>query len=75
MPRKNDIPDLKQLEIILPHLIRHNHEHAKEMRTWVVKARRSGAVGAATELAKAAALMRNINGKLQKAMRKLPKGM
>ena len=46
--------DQEKLQVLLPHWIEHNAEHAAEFRTWAEKARQAGNEGIADEIDTAA---------------------
>jgi hypothetical protein len=57
----------KKLAILLPHLIRHNNEHAEELEKWIKSAEEDGCGIAAKEMKKAQSLMRKISDHLDSA--------
>jgi riboflavin synthase len=71
MPSKKEPADLDQLKIVLPHLLHHNEEHARDMLKWIAKANAAGATGAAVELTKAHAAMKKVGAGLRSALREL----
>ena len=54
----------KKLAILLPHLIRHNIEHAEDLDKWIAIAGEDGCGTAAKEMKKAQALMKKISDHL-----------
>ena len=51
--------DLEKLQVLLPHWIEHNAEHAGELRSWANSMQDSGKVDAAKRLSAAAASLQN----------------
>ena len=60
----DEYPVAKKLAILLPHLIRHNDEHAEDLGKWIVQAEEGTCTAAAKEMKKAQALMEKISGHL-----------
>jgi hypothetical protein len=51
--------DLEKFQVLLPHWIEHNAEHADELRTWAERIQLLGEEGAAERLLAAAASLQN----------------
>ena len=51
--------DLEKLQLLLPHWIEHNAEHADELRSWADRVQHSGNVDVAKRLSAAAASLQN----------------
>jgi predicted RNA-binding protein len=60
--------DLEKLQLLLPHWIEHNAEHADELRSWADNMQHSGKVDVAKRLFAAAALLENAGDHLSKLM-------
>lgn len=58
----------KKLMILLPHLLTHNDEHAREIEKWCKKAEEDGSSAVAEELKKAFIEMEKISGHLKSAI-------
>lgn len=63
----DEYPVAKKLAILLPHLIRHNDEHAEDLEKWIALARDGECRPASKEMKKAQALMKKISGHLSAA--------
>jgi predicted RNA-binding protein len=60
--------DLEKLQLLLPHWIEHNGEHADELRSWADSMRHSGKVDVAERLFAAAASLENAGDHLSKLL-------
>lgn len=58
--------DLEKLQVLLPHWIEHNAEHANELRTWAERIRLIGREDAAERLFAAAASLQSAGDHLSK---------
>jgi hypothetical protein len=61
-------PTAKKLTILLPYLLTHNDEHAREMEKWSKKAQEDGNSAVAEELKEAFTKMEKISGHLKTAI-------
>ncbi|MDD5672958.1 MAG: hypothetical protein PHC61_02235 [Chitinivibrionales bacterium] len=59
---------MQKLAILLPHLLAHNQEHARQIEKWILLAGQSGQAAVAHELTQAALLMEKIDGHLTAAI-------
>jgi hypothetical protein len=57
MGHSHDPADIRKLEVIVPHLLHHSSEHARDLEKWMRLAREAGKEEVAAELARAATLM------------------
>jgi predicted RNA-binding protein len=60
--------DLEKLQLLLPHWIEHNAEHADELRSWADLIQHSGKVDVAKRLSDAAASLQNAGDHLSKLL-------
>jgi hypothetical protein len=60
--------DLEKLQILLPHWIEHNAEHADELRSWADSMQHSDKVDVAKRLFAAAASLQNAGDHLSKLL-------
>jgi predicted RNA-binding protein len=60
--------DLEKLQLVLPHWIEHNGEHADELRSWADSMQHSGKVDVAKRLFSAAASLQNAGDHLSKLL-------
>ena len=60
--------DLEKLQLLLPHWIEHNAEHADELRSWADLIQLSGRVDVAERLFAAAALLEEAGGQLSRLL-------
>lgn len=51
--------DLEKLQVLLPHWIEHNAEHANEFRAWAERVQLAGQAGVADKLFAAATSLQN----------------
>lgn len=63
--------DIARLQLLLPHWIEHNEEHAGEFRKWAERARAAGEVHVADHLLTAAHKLAQANEALQGALNHL----
>jgi hypothetical protein len=63
--------DLAKLQVLLPHWMEHNDEHAAEFREWAEKARAAGQEDMAEEINRAARQLKSVNEALAAALEKL----
>ena len=63
--------DLEKLQLLLPHWIEHNAEHAAEFRQWAEKARSAGRARVSDDIDLAAARLEQVNETLNAALGKL----
>jgi hypothetical protein len=63
--------DQEKLQVLLPHWIEHNAEHAAEFRAWAEKARQAGHEEMADEIDTAARKLERANEALRAAIDKL----
>jgi len=68
MGDSKESPTAKKLTILLPHLLTHNDEHAREMGKWSKKAEEDGHAAVAEELKKAFTEMGKISDHLKTAI-------
>ncbi|MBC8448426.1 MAG: hypothetical protein H8D78_11815 [Chloroflexi bacterium] len=66
--------DLAKLQVLLPHWIEHNDEHAAEFQEWAERARTVGQEGVAEEISLAAKQLGWVNEALAAAVEKLKGG-
>lgn len=71
MSEHEHVSDLEKLEVMLPHLLKHNREHVNEMAKWLDRAGQVGLQGVAEELRKVLGYAENINECLEAAVAKL----
>ena len=65
---KSDLTMEQKLEKLLTHWIKHNEDHGKTYREWMVKAEDSGLAKTAKILSDVAELTSEINTKLKEAL-------
>jgi len=58
--------DLEKLQVLLPHWIKHNAEHADELRSWADSMQHSGKVDVAERLFAAVALLHKAGDQLSR---------
>lgn len=63
--------DLDKMQVLLPHWIEHNVEHAAEFRAWAEKARAAGRERVAEEIDTAAQQLGWVNDALRAALYEL----
>ena len=63
--------DLEKLQLLLPHWIEHNAEHADELRSWADSMQQDGKVDAAKMLSAAAASLRNAGEHLSRLLKEV----
>jgi len=63
--------DLARLQVLLPHWIEHNDEHAAEFQEWAERARAAGQEDMAMEISQAARQLKQVNEALAAALEKL----
>jgi hypothetical protein len=66
-----EMSDEAKLAILLPHLLKHNDEHGREMATWADTAGRAGSTEVAQELSAVVKLSGQISEHLRVAIEKL----
>jgi predicted RNA-binding protein len=62
------VKDLEKLQLLLPHWIEHNAEHADELRSWADSMQHSGKVDVAKMLSAAAVSLQNAGEHLSKLL-------
>ena len=63
--------DLKKLQLLLPHWIEHNEEHAHEFRTWTERMQRIGKADSAERLLAAATSLQQAGDHLSNLLDKI----
>ena len=63
--------DLEKLQLLLPHWIEHNAEHADELRSWADSMQHNGKVDAAKMLSAAAASLQNAGEHLSRLLKEV----
>jgi len=63
--------DIRALEIGLPYLLKHNKEHAKDIKKWIKRAKVAGYDDVAQDLERVLELSQKITKYFESALRKL----
>ena len=66
--------DLAKVEMLLPHWIEHQHEHADELRIWAERIRLTGQVDVVDRLLAAADLLQQAGNELSSLLSQMGEG-